>query len=688
MSASQTSSPTNINSKELPPTHSRRASLLSQNRLFNLASPQLVSRPRMFSDCADDYIDGTHFNGLYSHRNSYGTPTAQHAVSPTARAVTPPHTLLPHHHKTSSDSSGGSVTVDIDALNTSSSTDDMDNSTEHTPLNSTKHAHDSTYTHPKPTEGPFAPGHSRRNTGVPVQLLSPNTRDKTQHKRLTSRFLDIFTPVTRQRSLDSNYNTSPLNNITNLRSARESGADVQWKPSPRSLDSARATQNSTPAFLTRDTDELCLNDISNASRAHREKKLHQMNNKLPQIGEVINPFNAEETQEFLRQLAAALFSSALPMNVVEFYVVLAANRLGADVHLMSVSNSMFIRFGTDTVAHLVQPPYVSYSLSKMVDLCHITERILTGAVGVREGLYQITMVVQRTPQWHPWSIVPALALMGCASALFWNGGGAEMLCALTSGLLIGVLECVAPLNLMLTRGHDLLSGLIASVVAVSVNAYITPVYIISSVFAGILWCLPGLRATLAMNDLSTGNTVTGTAKLVSSILTCIQLGIGVEAGLQLNTLCGSTPLYWTNDTDVVQPVWKLEIVVLINGLLTIVLMDGKSSHLIQLCAGSVTAFTLATYTSTYIGSEFGTWLAAFVTGLIGNVYGRLTSNPAIEYWLFSILMLVPGSIGVKSVLATDEMTTLSLFTTMLGISVAIVTGLFSANFALRPRRMM
>lgn len=51
-------------------------------------------------------------------------------------------------------------------------------------------------------------------------------------------------------------------------------------------------------------------------------------------------------------------------------------------------------------------------------------------------------------------------------------------------------------------------------------------------------------------------------------------------------------------------------------------------------------------------------------------------------------MLVPGSIGVKSVLASDTVTAINLFMQMLGVAVAIVTGLFTANFAVPPKRQM
>ena len=59
-----------------------------------------------------------------------------------------------------------------------------------------------------------------------------------------------------------------------------------------------------------------------------------------------------------------------------------------------------------------------------------------------------------------------------------------------------------------------------------------------------------------------------------------------------------------------------------------------------------------------------------------------------ELALFSILMLVPGSIGVRSVLASDAISTLGFLTQMLTVAIAIVTGLFTANVVVPPIRAL
>jgi hypothetical protein len=66
----------------------------------------------------------------------------------------------------------------------------------------------------------------------------------------------------------------------------------------------------------------------------------------------------------------------------------------------------------------------------------------------------------------------------------------------------------------------------------------------------------------------------------------------------------------------------------------------------------------------------------------------LTPYPSIELALFSILMLVPGSIGVRSVLASDTLSTVGFVGQMVTVAIAIVTGLFTANVLVPPMRAL
>ena len=238
------------------------------------------------------------------------------------------------------------------------------------------------------------------------------------------------------------------------------------------------------------------------------------------------------------QMGAALFSCGLPLHVVEFYLVLAAHRLHLDISIVAISTSFWITFAPSSTAHMVLAHKPGLSLSKMVDICSISEHILHGMCSPVEGLAQLQEVTRRPPQFPSYWVVPALAMCNFFYAPLFNSGWMECGVAAVVGLLIGMMELFSESHASLARGHDLLAGLLAGGIAMLTHSYVQKINLLAAVFGGIVWCLPGLRITLSMLDLSTGNPVTGTAKFMSSLITAINLGIGVVAGMSVGQLTG------------------------------------------------------------------------------------------------------------------------------------------------------
>lgn len=394
---------------------------------------------------------------------------------------------------------------------------------------------------------------------------------------------------------------------------------------------------------------------------------------------------------YLEEVGGALFSCGLPLHVVEFYLVLAAHRLHVDISIVAISTSFWITFAPSSVAHMVLAPKPGLSLSKMVDICAVSERMLHGFVAPVEGLAQLQVVMRRTSLYPSWWTVPALGLICfCYAPLFSCDWVGSTLAAVV-GLLIGLLEMYSENHAHVARGHDLLSGLLAGVLAMVCHVYIAKINLLGSILAGIVWCLPGLRITLAMLDLSTGNPVTGTAKFMSALIIAVNLGIGITAGLSVGefiTGYDSNVAVADEARYAATPEWFLPIAIIVSAFPGCVLLDAHMTHFPQYIAGSALAFYLSNYASQYIGQAFGSWVAAAGVGVMANLYGRFTQYPAIELSLFAILMLVPGSIGVRSVLASDSLSTIGFLTKMFTIAIALVTGLFTANVICPPLRAL
>ena len=83
--------------------------------------------------------------------------------------------------------------------------------------------------------------------------------------------------------------------------------------------------------------------------------------------------------------------------------------------------------------------------------------------------------------------------------------------------------------------------------------------------------------------------------------------------------------------------------------------------------------------------------ASLAVGLFGNAYARAFHKPAAVPIVPSLLLLVPGSLGVKSIasfLARDVVSGLELAFTLVALATALAAGLLVANLILPPRRAL
>lgn len=89
--------------------------------------------------------------------------------------------------------------------------------------------------------------------------------------------------------------------------------------------------------------------------------------------------------------------------------------------------------------------------------------------------------------------------------------------------------------------------------------------------------------------------------------------------------------------------------------------------------------------------DFGPFLGALAVGLASHVYARAVDRPALVLQTPGILLLVPGSLGYRSLqsfLEDDVVRAVDgAFRTGL-VAAALVRGLLAANLILPPRRVL
>ncbi len=122
-----------------------------------------------------------------------------------------------------------------------------------------------------------------------------------------------------------------------------------------------------------------------------------------------------------------------------------------------------------------------------------------------------------------------------------------------------------------------------------------------------------------------------------------------------------------------------------------VLFRARPREFPWIVAGAMLAFWGARYGVALLGAGLGPVLGALVVGLAGNLYARLRHRPAVVVIVPSIILLVPGAIGYRSLSFLMEKDVLSgidnAFTALL-VGVSLVAGLLLANVLVPPRNAL
>jgi uncharacterized membrane protein YjjB (DUF3815 family) len=106
-------------------------------------------------------------------------------------------------------------------------------------------------------------------------------------------------------------------------------------------------------------------------------------------------------------------------------------------------------------------------------------------------------------------------------------------------------------------------------------------------------------------------------------------------------------------------------------------------------ASSWLGYLCARFGGALSGPEFGVFLSGLVVGSVANLYARIYNRPGAVVRLPGIIMLVPGSVGFRSlfyVFERDVYLGLDKGFSLIVILASLVAGLLFGNLLVPPRR--
>jgi uncharacterized membrane protein YjjP (DUF1212 family) len=325
----------------------------------------------------------------------------------------------------------------------------------------------------------------------------------------------------------------------------------------------------------------------------------------------------------------------------------------------------------------------SVNLDKLSRLDRLAQDVANGVVTPIEASRIIDEIRATPPRFRGKTTALASAVASAASARFFGGGWREMVVCGAIGLITGLLALVARRTSF--RVFEPVAAFVAGLSASAAAVFLPPTSLYVSMAGGLIVLFPGLTLTTAISELATRHLQSGTARLMSALILLVSIGFGVALGLETGGwLFGTAPIV----TPVMLPVWTLAVALVMAALSFMVLNQANPRDAGWIVVVCVLSFVGSRLGAQWIGIETGAFVGAILVGVASGVFSRVKNRPALVTATPGTILLVPGSIGFRSItemISNDPVRGLQTAFTMILTGVALATGLLVARWIL-PRR--
>jgi uncharacterized membrane protein YjjP (DUF1212 family) len=393
---------------------------------------------------------------------------------------------------------------------------------------------------------------------------------------------------------------------------------------------------------------------------------------------------------FVLQLGRALHSYGYSAQRLEDILGATSDRLGLHGHqFFSTPTSIMASFGPigRQRTHMLRVEPGEVNLGKLAALEHLSLEVAQGRAAPADGTVAIARIAAEPAPYGPALTTLAYGVVSGAACQFLGGGGREVLVASVLGLGLGLIALITAARPRVGRVFEPLAAFLVSVAAVGLAHLAGPLSVLVATIAGLIVLMPGLTLTTAMTELATRHLASGTARLSGAFITFLAIAFGVALGNRLGIAAfGSPP---AADPTLLPP-WASLVALIVAPLCFVVILRAEPRDAPWIVVAGALGVLGGRIGAATLGVELGTFAGALAVALASSAYERWQHRPAAVVLVPGILLLVPGSVGFRSLTSLMERQAVAGIETafsMILTAVALVAGLLIAGVIAPEPRM-
>ncbi len=396
---------------------------------------------------------------------------------------------------------------------------------------------------------------------------------------------------------------------------------------------------------------------------------------------------------FVVELATRLHIYGTTAQRLEGAVSAVAQRLGLRCNPWSNPTGMILSFSDATTdsplldtTQVIRLEPGSTDLRKLCAADAIAEDVLAGRSDLAAGSIALH-ALDRPPGPRARALeIVCYGLSAASVAGLFRSSWLDIATAGTIGVLIGALHAAGAGRPRMQEAEEAIAALVATLLAAMVATFWFPLMTKTVVIASIIVLMPGMMLTNAVSELSSQHLVSGTARFGGALAVLLKLTFGTVAAMQFVKLLGWHP---HEAVENLGPAWLEWVALLVAAYAFAVLFraDRRDYPIVMLSA--CMGYGVTRWAGAELGNDAGVFFGSMVVSAASNAYARLANRPGALVRVPGIVLLVPGSVGFRSltfVLERDLILGLNTAVAVLTVLVALVAGVLFGNLLVPARR--
>lgn len=398
--------------------------------------------------------------------------------------------------------------------------------------------------------------------------------------------------------------------------------------------------------------------------------------------------------EFIVELAEHLHLYGTTSQRLEGAVVSVARRLGVDCEPWCNPTGLILSFndpqrppGESDTTRVIRLPPGETNLYKLCEADRIAEEVVAGRLGIVEGHAALRALDRVGGRGAKVQQVIGFGLASASIAGLLRLPWLDIATAGVIGTLVGLVGLIGQGRPQVKEADEAIAGIVAGSLAALVATFIAPLNLNTVVIASMIVLMPGMALTNAFSELTSQHLLSGTARFFGAMTTLLKLTVGTTIALTVVGLLGLEPQVraWRPQPDWVE--WGA--VVTASWAFAALFRAGRRDTLLVMAA-AIVGYQISRLGGEWLGSPAGVFLSALVITVAGNGYARWMNRPGALIRVPGIIMLVPGSTSLRSLLVTVQQQDVSAgqaaAIAVINVLLALVAGLLIGNLLLPARR--